>query len=103
MPSRVDRLEKRKKKVIRKSLSKMKDARAEGKSKKEGRVADRGDRKLKRINKKIGRSMARQEEKGMRQYGGSVKTSGMRKKAKRNRGSVDPQTGVMKLPNTKRL
>ena len=69
MPSRVDRLEKRKKKVIKKSLSKMKDARAEGKSKKEGRIADRGDRKLKNIDKKIGKSMARQEDRGKRKAG----------------------------------
>ena len=72
--------------------------------------------------------MARQEERGMRRaekgaYGGRVKTSGMRKKAKQalgrvaaqgaaaavtggaatRVGKVNPKTGVMKLPNTKRL
>ena len=66
MPSRVDNLEKRKKKVIRKSLSKMKKAGEAGKEKKMDRVAKRGDKKLKTINKKIDKSMARQEERGMR-------------------------------------
>lgn len=85
MPSRVDRLEKRKKKVVKKVLPKLNEANAAGKGKKADRIAVRGDKKIDRINKKIGKSMARQEKKGMRQYGGSVKTSGMRKKAKKNR------------------
>ena len=74
------------------------------------RIAVRGDKKIDRINKKIGKSMARQEKRGIRKadrealtYGGKVKTSGMRKKAKKNRSSVNPATGKIKLPNTKRL
>ena len=96
MPSRVDNLEKRKKKVIRKSLSKMKKAGEAGKEKKMDRVAKRGDKKLKTINKKIDKSMARQEERGMRKakrqkindYTKGVKTSGMRKKAKADREKI---------------
>ena len=88
MPSRVDRLEKRKKKFIKKVLPKLSETRG----KKADRIAVRGDKKIDRINKKIGKSMARQEKRGIRKadreavtYGGSVKTSGMRKKAKKNR------------------
>ena len=82
MASRVDNLEKRKKKVIRKSLSKMKKAGEAGKDKKVSTVAKSGGKKIKRLNKKIDKSKARQEE---RVYGGRVKTSGMRKKVKAER------------------
>lgn len=106
MPSRVDNLQRRKAKAVSKGK----------------------DKKAAKLTKKINKSMARQEERGMRRaekgaYGGRVKTSGMRKKAKKalgraaaqgaaaavtggaatRVGKVNPKTGVMKLPNTKRL
>jgi len=108
MASRVDNLEKRKKKVTKKTISKIKKAGEAGKEKKMDRVAARGDKKLKRINKKIDKSMARQEERGMRKakrqkindYTKGVKTSGMRKKAK---AKAMPQKVLSALKKTPKL
>ena len=71
MPSRVDNLQKRKAKAVSKGK----------------------DKKAANLTKKINKSMARQEERGMRKakrqkindYTKGVKTSGMRKKAKAER------------------
>ena len=75
MPSRVDNLQKRKAKAVSKGK----------------------DKKAAKLTKKINKSMARQEERGMRKaerqkrkkindYTKGIKTSGMRKKAKKALG-----------------
>lgn len=59
MPTRVDRLEKRKAKVRKKALPKMAKAKAAGKPVKKLFVAQRADNKLGRIKKKIVKTKAR--------------------------------------------
>jgi len=59
MPTRVERLEKRKAKVRKKALPKMAKAKAAGKPVKKLFVAQRADNKLGRIKKKIVKTKAR--------------------------------------------
>jgi hypothetical protein len=59
MPTRVERLEKRKAKVRKKALPKMAKAKAAGKPVKKLFVAQRADNKLGRLNKKITKTKAR--------------------------------------------
>ena len=94
MASRVDRLEKKKKKVVNKTSRKAAKAVAAFKDKKADKIVSKGRKKYERLTKKIDKSMARQEERGMRRakrqkindYTKGVKTSGMRKKAKKALG-----------------